>query len=29
VRGAGIVIENFDNYQEILIDHEGTIATQL
>jgi rod shape-determining protein MreB len=29
VRGAGIVIENFDDYQEILIDHEGTIATQL
>jgi rod shape-determining protein MreB len=29
IRGAGIVIENFDTYQEILIDHEGTIATQL
>lgn len=29
IRGAGIVIENFDAYQEILIDHEGTIATQL
>jgi rod shape-determining protein MreB len=29
IRGAGIVIENIDNYQEILIDHEGAIATQL
>ncbi len=29
IRGTGIVIENFDTYQEILIDHEGTIATQL
>lgn len=29
VRGAGIVIENIDDYQEILIDHEGAIATQL
>lgn len=29
IRGAGIVIENLDDYQEILIDHEGTIATQL
>lgn len=29
IRGAGIVIENLDAYQEILIDHEGTIATQL
>ena len=29
VRGAGIVIENLDEYDEILIDHEGTIATQL
>ncbi|MEN9922386.1 MAG: hypothetical protein RL097_663 [Candidatus Parcubacteria bacterium] len=29
IRGAGIVIENFDAYQEILIDHEGAIATQL
>lgn len=29
IRGAGIVIENIDDYQEILIDHEGTIATQL
>lgn len=29
IRGAGIVIENLDDYQEILIDHEGAIATQL
>lgn len=29
IRGAGIVIENIDNYKEILIDHEGSIATQL
>lgn len=29
VRGAGIVIENLDGYQEILIDHEGAIATQI
>ena len=29
IRGAGIVIEDIDNYKEILIDHEGTIATQL
>ncbi len=29
IRGAGIVIENIDNYREILIDHEGSIATQL
>jgi actin-like ATPase involved in cell morphogenesis len=29
IRGAGIVIENFDDYQEVLIDHEGSIATQL
>jgi rod shape-determining protein MreB len=28
VRGAGIVIENLDAYQEILIDHEGAIVTQ-
>jgi len=28
VRGAGIVIENLDDYQEILIDHEGAITTQ-
>jgi rod shape-determining protein MreB and related proteins len=27
IRGAGIVVEDFDNYQEILIDHEGAIAT--
>lgn len=26
IRGAGIVVENFDDYQEILIDHEGAIA---
>lgn len=29
IRGAGVVIENLEDYQEILIDHEGTIATQL
>lgn len=29
IRGAGIVIENLEQYSEILIDHEGTIATQL
>lgn len=28
IRGAGIVIENLDDYQEILIDHEGSIAAQ-
>lgn len=27
IRGAGIVVENLDDYQEILIDHEGAIAT--
>lgn len=29
IRGAGIVIENLDEFSEILIDHEGAIATQL
>jgi len=29
IRGAGIVIENLEEYKEILIDHEGAIATQL
>ena len=29
IRGAGIVIENLEAYDEILIDHEGSIATQL
>ncbi len=29
IRGAGIIIENLDDYQEILIDHEGAIATQV
>lgn len=29
IRGAGIVIENLDDYREVLIDHEGAIATQL
>ncbi len=29
IRGAGIVVESLDDYQEILIDHEGAIATQL
>jgi rod shape-determining protein MreB len=27
IRGAGIVIENLEDYKEILIDHEGTIPT--
>lgn len=27
IRGAGIVIENLDDYKEILIDHEDSIAT--
>jgi len=26
IRGAGIVVENFDGYQDLLIDHEGAIA---
>lgn len=29
IRGAGIVIENLDLYKEVLIDHEGAIATNL
>lgn len=29
IRGAGIVIENLDQYQEILIDHENTLASYL
>jgi len=29
IRGAGIVIENLDAYEEVLIDHEGAIATHL
>jgi len=29
IRGAGIVIENLEQYKEVLIDHEGTIATNL
>ncbi len=29
IRGAGIVIENLEQYNEVLIDHEGSIATQL
>ncbi len=29
IRGAGIVIENIDEYEEVLIDHEGDIATNL
>ena len=29
IRGAGIVIENIDDYEEILIDHEDAIATQI
>lgn len=29
IRGAGIVIESLESYSEILIDHEGSIATQL
>ncbi len=28
IRGAGIVIENLDDYKELLIDHEGSIAEQ-
>lgn len=28
IRGAGIVIENLDLYKEVLIDHEGSIATE-
>jgi rod shape-determining protein MreB len=28
IRGAGIVIENLDDYQEILIDHESSIGAQ-
>jgi rod shape-determining protein MreB len=27
IRGAGIVIENLEDYKEILIDHEGSIST--
>ena len=29
IRGAGIVIENIDDYRDILVDHEGSIATQI
>ena len=29
IRGAGIVIENLEQYNEVLIDHEGVIATNL
>lgn len=29
IRGAGIVIENLDDYKELLLDHEGAIETQL
>jgi rod shape-determining protein MreB len=29
IRGAGIIIENLELYDEILINHEGSIATQL
>lgn len=28
IRGAGIVIEDLDNYSEILLDHEGAFTTQ-
>jgi rod shape-determining protein MreB len=27
IRGAGIVVEDLDNYQEILLDHEGPFIT--
>lgn len=29
IRGAGIVIEQLDDYKDILIDHEDTIASQI
>jgi rod shape-determining protein MreB len=29
IRGAGIIIEDLPNYQELLIDHETTLTTQL
>jgi len=29
IRGAGIVIENLDQYKDLLLDHEGAIETQL
>lgn len=29
IRGAGIVVEDLETYQELILDHETTIATQL
>ena len=29
IRGAGIVVEDLEHYQELLLDHEATLATQL
>jgi len=29
VRGAGIIIENLDQYEEVLIDNEGELSPQL
>ena len=29
IRGAGIIVEDLDHYQELLIDHAETLATQL
>lgn len=29
VRGAGIVVENLDAYQEVLLDHDGTFTSQI
>jgi len=29
IRGAGIVVEDLEEYKELLLDHEATLATQL
>lgn len=29
IRGAGIVVEDLEGYKELILDHEGTLATQL
>lgn len=29
IRGAGIVVEDLEHYQELLLDHEATLATQI
>ena len=29
IRGAGIVVENLDDYEEILLDHESSFTTQI